>query len=129
MKTEYGTKEARILAVKSLYILMMSMQILAISYMTFNNDSFENSTSIRIAFLRQYLVQYYEDMEKEYYDIIEEIVERFENRITNIILESFNELEERAMNIEETIPQGKALRNIMKELRGLICDKTSVDVM
>ncbi len=129
VKTEYGTKEARILAVKSLYILMMSMQILAISYMTFNNDSFENSTSIRIAFLRQYLVQYYEDMEKEYYDIIEEIVERFENRITNIILESFNELEERAMNIEETIPQGKALRNIMKELRELICDKTSVDVM
>lgn len=100
VNTEYDTDEARLVAVKSLFILMMTMQILAMSHMTFNKESFENSTSIRIVFLRNYLEQYYEDINGEFLQTVNEITERFENRISNIILESFAELEERVVNLE-----------------------------
>ncbi|MBP3295077.1 MAG: hypothetical protein J6M27_00740, partial [Lachnospiraceae bacterium] len=106
---EYRTVEERLIAVEALFILMMSMQILSMSQMTFNDDSFENSISVRITFLREYLLQYYEDISHEYFKTIEMLVERFENRITNIILESFAELENRGMNITDTIPDWQSI--------------------
>ncbi len=109
VNSEYRTVEERLIAVEALFILMMSMQILSMSQMTFNDDSFENSISVRITFLREYLLQYYEDISHEYFKTIEMLVERFENRITNIILESFAELENRGMNITDTIPDWQSI--------------------
>ena len=112
VNAEYGTAEARFTAVKSLFILMMGLQLLAMSYMTFSDNSFENSVSIRIVFFRKYLSQYYEDSTSEFNKILEDMMERFENRVTCIILESFAELEDRAKNLNEYFSNNDINSNI-----------------
>lgn len=112
INAEHKTVEARLMAVKALFIMMMSLQILSMSNLTFADESFENSVSIRLVFLRNYLSQYFEDISEEYLEVVETIVNRFEERVTNIILESFSELEDRADNIKEIIPDDDVISNV-----------------
>lgn len=89
-------REKQLLAGQALLLEMMTLQLLAMQHKAFSEESFESSTSIRLAFLRNYVGLYYEDNEEAFNGILEKTVIRYEERITNIMIECFSELENRA---------------------------------
>lgn len=89
-------REKQLLAGQALLLEMMTLQLLAMQHKAFSEESFESSTSIRLAFLRNYVGLYYEDDEMAFNCILEKTVIRYEERITNIMIECFSELENRA---------------------------------
>lgn len=93
----------RLLAGQALFLEMMNLQLLAMQHMAISEESFESSTSIRIGFLRNYMRLYFEGNEKKYDEMLEETVIRYEERITNIMLECFGELEDEGDNIYDAL--------------------------
>lgn len=91
--------DQKLLAGQALFLVMMNLQLLAMHHMTVSEDTFENSTSIRIGFCRNYLQYYFEDELDLFREMVENTVIRYEERITGLMLECFNTLEERENNI------------------------------
>lgn len=93
----------RLLAGKALFLEMMNLQLLAMQHMYVSEKSFEAATSIRVGFLRNYARLYFEGNERLFDNMLEETVVRYEERITNIMLECFSELEDRGDNIYDAL--------------------------
>ena len=106
----------KLLAGKALFLEMMNLQLLAMQHMYVTEKSFEASTSIRIGFLRNYAGLYFEGNEKEFNKMLEKTVVRYEERITNIMLECFSELENRGDNIYDALTDIDGLLNFDKLL-------------
>lgn len=102
-KVYENSLEKKLCAGKALLLIMSNLQLLAIHHMTVSDESFENATSIRLAFFRNYTELYFENEEKTYSEMLEGVVFRYESRITNLILECFSELEDRRENIYNAI--------------------------
>jgi len=98
-----NNKSKKLFAGQALFLEMMNLQLLAMQHMSVSEQSFESAASIRITFLRNYVGLYFEDDEKSFESMIEETVVRYEHRITDIILECFAELEERANNVYDAL--------------------------
>ncbi len=104
INTEYpDSNNMRILAGQALFIELLNLQLLAMQHMMTSKESFEASTSIRISFFIHYAVSYFEGIEILYNNMLGETVDRYEKRITNIILECFATLEDRADNIHNGV--------------------------
>ena len=99
----FGNRDLQSAALEAMLILFMNLQILAMQKMTVSPESFEIQSSIRLAFFRNYIYIYYEDMGSEFNRLLENTALRYEGRITNLILESFSELEERATNLDNKL--------------------------
>ena len=100
IQTEYDDEaDYRLKAAQALLLGIMNLQLLAMQQMCFVEESFESSVSIRLGFFRNYVGLYLEKDSKRFRDIIQKTVIRYENRITDLILECFAELERRADNI------------------------------
>lgn len=100
VQTKYpNNKERLLLAGQSLFLEMMNLQLLAMQHMAVVEESFESSTSVRLGFLRNYAQLYFEENSELFISMLEETVLRYEERITNPMLECFSELEQRADNI------------------------------
>lgn len=99
----FGDRDVRSVALEAMLILFMNLQILAMQKMTVSSESFEIQSSIRFAFFRNYIYIYYEDMSSEFKRLLENTVLRYEERITNLILESFSALEERTINLDNKL--------------------------
>lgn len=93
----------KILAGQALFLEMMNLQILAMQHMTVSEESFEAATSIRMGFLRNYMRLYFEGNEKAFDSMLENTVVRYEERITNLMLDCFSELEKRADNLYDAL--------------------------
>lgn len=93
----------KLLAGKALFLEMMNLQLLAMQHMYVSEESFEAATSIRVGFLRNYAQLYFEGNERLFDNMLEEAVVRYEERITNIMLECFSELEDRGDNIYDAL--------------------------
>ena len=104
------------MALMTLFLEMMNLQLLAMQHMYVTEKSFEASTSIRIGFLRNYAGLYFEGNEKEFNKMLEKTVVRYEERITNIMLECFSELENRGDNIYDALTDIDGLLNFDKLL-------------
>ena len=83
-------------AIQAVFLELMNLQLLAMHHMTVSDDSFENSTSIRLAFFRNYAATYFDDAPAGFSKMLQETVLRYEERITNLMLECFSELERRS---------------------------------
>lgn len=94
----------------------MNLQLLAMQHMTVSEKSFESSVAIRLGFFRNYVGLYYEHNEKSFEEMIQTTAVRYENRITNLMIESFNELEKRAKNICADLIDTDGLINMGKIL-------------
>lgn len=98
--------EKKLLAGQALFLEIMNLQLLAMQQMTVSEEAleerFESSVSIRLGLLRNYVGLYFDD-EKNFDEMLENTVNRYESRITIPILECFNELENRAQNIYNTL--------------------------
>ena len=79
-------------------------------------DSFDSSVSIWLGFVRIYVGLYFEQVEKLFEEMIQNTVVRYENRITNLMIECFNELEKRADNIYDGLIDIDGLINMSKIL-------------
>ena len=100
VQTQYPHNQNQILlAGQALFLEMMNLQLLAMQHMAVAEESFESSTSNRLGFLRNYAYLYFEDNTELFNNMLEETVIRYEDRITNPMLECFAELEHRADNI------------------------------
>ncbi|MCM1172033.1 MAG: hypothetical protein NC393_07885 [Clostridium sp.] len=104
----------KILAGKALLLEMMNLQLLAMQHMYVSEKSFESATSIRVGFLRNYISLYFEDNEILFDKMLEETVIRYEERITNIMLECFSELEDRGDNIFDALIDTDGFLNLDK---------------
>lgn len=91
--------EIKLLTAQSLFLQMMNLQLLAMHHMTVSEETFENSTSIRISFFRNYIGLYFEDDINSFEEMIEQTVIRYEDRITDPMLECFHVLEDRGYQI------------------------------
>lgn len=98
-----GNQEKMLLAGQALFLEMMHLQLLAMQHMTTSEESFESATSIRLGFFRNYVHLYFEDTKEMFDRMLEETVMRYEERITNPILECFAELEDRANHIYDAL--------------------------
>jgi hypothetical protein len=108
----------KLLAGKALFLEMMNLQLLAMQHMYVSKESFEASTSIRVGFLRNYARLYFDGNEGLFDNMLEHTVVRYEERITNIMLECFSELEDRGDNIYDALSDEDGLLNLDK-LMGL----------
>ena len=117
-----------ILAGQALLIERLNLQLLAMQHMTTSEESFESSTSIRLGFLKNYAVLYFEKTEDLYDNMLKETIERYEKRITNIILECFATLEDRADNIYDGLIDIDKTLNMSKIL-GLSDNYTNSDLV
>lgn len=118
----------KVLAGQALFIELLNLQLLAMQHMTTSEVSFESSTSIRLGFLKNYAVLYFEKAEDLYDDMLKETINRYEKRITNIILECFATLEDRADNIYDgLIDTDKAID--MSKILGLSDNYTNSDLI
>ena len=99
----FDSKDPQSVALEATLILFMNLQILAMQKMTVSPKSFEIQSSIRLAFFRNYIYSYYEEMGSAFNSLLENTVLRYEERITNFILESFSALEERATNLDNKL--------------------------
>lgn len=104
----------KLLAGQALFLEMMNLQLLAMQHMAVSEESFEAATSIRIGFLRNYARLYFEGNEKAFDSMLEHAVIRYEKRITNLMLECFSELEDRADNIYDALIDGEGLLDTTK---------------
>lgn len=93
----------KLLAGMALFLEMMNLQLLAMQHMYVSEESFEAATSIRVGFLRNYARLYFEGNERLFDDMLEKTVVRYEERITNVMLECFSELEDRGDNIYDAL--------------------------
>lgn len=109
-----GDFNRRLLTGKALFLEMMNLQLLAMQHMYVSKESFEASTSIRLGFLRNYVRLYFEENEKLFDEMLEETVARYEERITDIMLECFSELEDRGDNIYDALIDVDGLLNYNK---------------
>ncbi|ANU55355.1 hypothetical protein I5Q82_02860 [Acutalibacter muris] len=98
-----NNKERLLLAGQSLFLEMMNLHLLAMQHMAVVEESFESSTSVRLGFLRNYAHLYFEENGELFNSMLEETVLRYEERITNPMLECFAELEQRADNIHSAL--------------------------
>lgn len=98
-----GDLDKRLLAGKALFLEMMNLQLLAMQHMYVSEESFEAATSIRLGFLRNYAGLYFEEDERSFDNMLEETVIRYEERITNLALKCFSELEDRGDNIYDAL--------------------------
>lgn len=98
-----GDHEKMLLAGKSLLLEMLHLQLLAMQHMATAEESFESSISIRLGFLRNYAYLYFKDNEEIFERMLEETILRYEQRITDPMLECFAELEHRADQIYEEL--------------------------
>lgn len=129
VESEYpNNNNMRILVGQALLIEMLNLQLLAMQHMTTSEESFESSTSIRIGFLMNYTVLYFEGIENLYDNMLKETIERYEKRITNIILECFATLEDRADNIYDGLIDIDKTLNMSKIL-GLSDRYTNSDLV
>jgi len=96
-------KDQKLLAGQALFLVMMNLQLLAMHHMTVSEETFENSTSIRIGFCRNYLQYYFEDELDLFREMVEKTVIRYEERITDLMLECFSVLKEREDNIYDAL--------------------------
>lgn len=100
VKSRYpGDMEKMLMTGQALFLEMMHLQLLAMQHMTTSDESFESSISIRLGFLRNYAYLYFEDNKDMFDRMLEASVIRYEERITNPMLECFAELEHRADQI------------------------------
>jgi hypothetical protein len=106
----------KLLAGQALFLEIMNLQLLAMQHMTVSEESFESSVSIRLGFFRNYVGLYFEQVEKSFEEMIQNTVVRYENRITNLMIECFNELEKRADNIYDGLIDIDGLINMSKIL-------------
>lgn len=114
----FDDEDSQLVALRAILIVMLNIQILAMARMTISLDSYENEVSIRISFLRNYVYQYFEDIPDELNRELETVIQRYEQRITNVLLEAFSELEERMDELHERIDAG-AVRVKLDELMEL----------
>ena len=129
VESEYpNNNNIRILAGQALLIEMLNLQLLAMQHMTTSEESFESSTSIRLGFLKNYAVLYFEKIEDLYDNMLKETIERYESRITNIMLECFATLEDRADNIYDGLIDIDKTLNMSKIL-GLSDNYTNSDLV
>lgn len=98
-----GNQEQMLLAGQALFLEMMHLQLLAMQHMTTSEESFESATSIRLGFFRNYAHLFFEDTKEMFDRMVEETVIRYEERITEPMLECFAELEDRANNIYDSL--------------------------
>lgn len=77
--------------------------------MTISDESFEEAISIRLVFLRNYSRLYFEGDEKMFDKMLEETEIRYEERIANLMLECFSELENRGDNIYDALTDSEGL--------------------
>lgn len=94
--------EKRLQAIQAVFLELMNLQLLAMHHMTVSEESFENSTSIRLAFFRNYAAAYFDDDESVFTEMLQKTVARYEERITNLMLECFSELERRSGYLFDT---------------------------
>lgn len=111
-----GNQEKMLLAGQALFLEMMHLQLLAMQHMTTSEESFESATSIRLGFFRNYVHLYFEDTKVIFDRMVEETVIRYEERITNPILECFAELEDRANHIYDALIGSNGLLDPAKTL-------------
>jgi len=104
----------KLLAGQALLLEMMNLQLLAMQHMAVSEESFEAATSIRIGFLRNYARLYFEGNEKAFDSMLEYTIIRYEKRITDLMLECFSELEDRADNIYDALIDAEGLLNTNK---------------
>ena len=101
----FGDRDPDSVTLEAMLVLFLNLQILAMHKMTVSSESFEIQTTIRLSFFRQYVQYYYEDMEDEFKNLLNVTVQRYEKKITNVILEAFSELEDRADLLEEKLSE------------------------
>lgn len=106
----------KLLAGKALLLQMMNLQLLAMQNMTVSEESFEIAVSIRLGFLRNYSMLYFEGAEEAFDRMLEEIAVRYEERITNLMLECFSELEMRGDNIYDALVDSDGMMDMGKIL-------------
>ncbi len=117
IQVEYNNeKNKKLMAGQALFLEIMNLQLLAMQHMTVSEESFESSVSIRLGLFRNYVGLYFEHNEKLFEDMIQNTVMRYENRITNLMLECFNELEKRADNIYDGLIDTDGLLDMSKVL-------------
>lgn len=113
IQVEYNNEtNKKLLAGQALLLKIMNLQLLAMQHMTVVEKSFESSVFIRLSFFRNYVGLYFEQTKKSFEEMLQNTVVRYENKITNIMIECFTELEKRADNIYD----------------GLIDDEGSLDM-
>lgn len=93
----------KILAGKALFLEMMNLQLLAMQHMTTSENSFESSTSIRLGFFRNYVGLYFNENEEMFNNMLNKSAVRYEQRISNLMIDCFSELEKRADNIYDAL--------------------------
>lgn len=117
IQNEYNNKiNKKLLAGQALFLEIMNLQLLAMQRMTVSEESFESSVSIRLGLFRNYVGLYFEHNEKLFEKMIQNTVIRYENRITNLMIECFNELELRADNIYDDLIDTDGLLDMSKVL-------------
>ena len=105
-----------VFAGQALFLEMMNLQLLAMQHMAVAEESFEVSTSVRLGFLRNYAYLYFEESKEQFDCMLEKTVLRYEERITNPMLECFAELERRADNIYHALADPAGLLDTTKVL-------------
>lgn len=117
IQVEYNNEiNKKLLAGQAVFLEIMNLQLLAMQHMTVSEESFESSVSIRLGFFRNYVGLYFGQNEKSFEEMIQNTVVRYENRITNLMLECFNELEKRADNIYDGLIDTDGLLDMSKIL-------------
>lgn len=129
IQVEYNNEiNKKLLAGRALFLEIMNLQLLAMQHMTVSEESFESSVSIRLGFFRNYVGLYFEQVEKSFEEMIQNTVVRYENRIMNLMIECFNELEKRADNIYDGLTAADGLLDMSKIL-GLSDTYTNSDLI
>lgn len=117
IQVEYNNEiNKKQMAGQSLLLELMNLQLLAMQHMTVSEESFESSVSIRLGFFRNYIGLYFEHSEKQFEKMLQNTIIRYENRITNLMLECFNELEKRVSNIYDALIDAEGLLDVSKVL-------------
>lgn len=117
VQDKYPNDQNRLLlAGQALFLEMMNLQLLAMQHMAMAEESFETSTSVRMSFLRNYAYLYFEESKEQFECLLKNTTIRYENRITNPILECFAELERRADNIYRALEDADGLLDTNKIL-------------
>lgn len=114
----FDDEDPQLVALRAILIVMLNIQILAMVRMTTSLDSYENEVSIRVSFLRNYVCQYFEDIPDELDQEMGTVVQRYEERITNVLLDASSELKERMDVLSEKV-DAEVIRVKLDELMEL----------
>lgn len=109
--------ETKLGIVKSLFLCLMHMQLLAMCNFTVNDErNYDIANSIRISFFRNYIVCFFARKEQnELKKTLESTIITYENKITNIILPIFNTVEERLDNLYDSIGSDDLIINLTRD--------------